>query len=462
MKFLSVIIKIFAISSLMSCNASFLDVKPNMQTIVPETLEDYGLLLYDYNTFATSAPVTLNLIGADEYQLSDANYRALSIEGTNLYQKQAYIWAQDIYTGEETFTDWSKGYARILQANVVLDGLGKMRAESGQEVQYNSIKGTALFQRAFTYYLLAQQYCEVYAEQSKGNPGLPLRKVADPTLLVRRSTLEETYRFIEQDLLDALTILQPKRSGSSQLQADQAAVHALLTRVYMQIGDYHKAQVHARSCFEIPHELMDYSKLPTDKSYSFASYGIGNEEILYFNYATSVGILSETRLTVNPAFLALYEPGDIRRQLFFRTNADRTIFKGSYIGNSFYFTGLAIDEVYLNYAECLVRNGQGDAATQILNRLRKRSFKTEEFTPHGDLNEDDCMHEILKERMRQLLFRGTRWEDIRRLNKEDRYRQDITRVVEGQEFRLVAGSERFVWPIPPTAISNGDYIQNPR
>jgi len=445
-----------------SCSSSFLDVKPNMQTIVPETLEDYGLLLYENNTFGASSPTQLGLMGTDEYLLSDANYRGLSVVSTDIFQKQAYTWEKEIYTGDESYTDWSKGYARILQANVVLDGLANLEITDENRELFFSIKGTALLHRAFAYYALAQLYCPVYFSETNGTMGLPLRKSADPTLKIDRSSLQDTYHFIENDLREALTLLPPKRKGSFQLEGDKATVHALLVRLYMQMGDYVEAERQAKSCLDIPHELLDYNDFDKNKSYSFPSYGIGNAEILYYNFPTSVRILGEVVIEINPAYLTLYEEGDLRRELFFKSVSGRTVFKGSYIGNSSYFTGLGVDEVYLNYVECLARNGKTETAIHTLNMFREKRISHESYEPYHSMNRDELMVKIMEERKRQLLLRGLRWEDLRRFNKEREYAQDLVRIVEGATFRLEVGSPRWTWPIPPTAIANGGYTQNPR
>ncbi|SKB95079.1 SusD family protein [Sphingobacterium nematocida] len=445
-----------------SCNSSFLDVKPNMQTVVPETLEDYGMLLYDYNMFATSSITTLSMIGSDEYVISDVLYNGLSLSVTDAFQKYAYTWEKDIYSGDEASTDWSKAYARILQANVVLDGLPKIQMDNGNQASYKSIKGTALFHRAYNYYMLAQQYCAVYSEDSKHGLGLPLRKIADPTLLIGRSTLDETYRFIEKDLMEALYLVDPKRTNLSPLQASQMAVNALLVRLYMQMGDYVRAEKHAKACLVIPHQLLDYSTFSANQSYSFNANGIGNDEIIYMNSSASFRILGTTVMDVSPSFLSLYEKGDLRKDLYYTKSGTRTIFKGSYVGNSFYFTGLALDEVYLNYAECLCRNGVLDKAVDYLNTLRQKRFSSQYYVPLGALSKEQCMDLIFTERKRSLFFRGTRWQDLRRLSKENEYKETLKRSISGKEFLLEPGSKRYVWPIPPKAISVGGYQQNDR
>jgi hypothetical protein len=61
-----------------------------------------------------------------------------------------------------------------------------------------------------------------------------------------------------------------------------------------------------------------------------------------------------------------------------------------------------------------------------------------------------------------LLFRGLRWTDLRRLQK-DGYTPVLTRVLNGTAYTLQPGDNRYTWPIPPDVISfNPSMPQNPR
>jgi len=69
---------------------------------------------------------------------------------------------------------------------------------------------------------------------------------------------------------------------------------------------------------------------------------------------------------------------------------------------------------------------------------------------------------VLKERRKELVFRGLRWTDIRRLNQATPS-IILKRRVNGKEDSLMPGDKRFVLPIPPDVIAfNSDMPQNPR
>jgi len=447
----------------MGCQSSFLDIKPNTQTVVPSTLEDFESLLYDENVFRYSTPNTLNMIGSDEYSIRDAHFGTISGNKSTQFQTQAYIWEKNIFIGDEPRMDWEYGYRRILQCNVALDGLVVLQINEQQREQFNKIKGMAIFHRAFSYYNLAQQFSPVYVKEKGGTSlGLPLRLTADPTLIIPRSTLEETYRRIEQDLLESLSLLPLNQSTNTKLDPTKQAAHALLVRLYMQMVEYNLATVHATACLKLGSDLLDYNTINASPSYPFPLEGKSNVEVIFYNQAASTSIISATRMIVNPTFYSLYENADLRRALFFRTQSSALIFKGSYSGGTAYFSGLALDEVYLNLAECLARNGKDMEALNYLNTLRQHRFRPEEFQALSNLGSDELLLMILEERKRQLYFRGLRWEDLRRLNKEAKHQTALVRTVNGVAYRLEPGSVRWTWPIFPTAVQNGGYIQNPR
>lgn len=449
---------------LQACSSGFLDVKPSKQTIVPVTLEDYGMLLDNENVLGRSGPVTLNFIGSDEYYLKDAIYSSLPTQAPNLFQKQAYTWEKEIYTGAELRTDWSEAYEAILRCNVVLDGLEKLSVAADQQERFKEIKGAALFIRAYNYYNLAQVYCEVYDPQTAAKKlGLPLRKTADPTLNIQRATVAETYGVMVSNLLEALELLPQKRVHVTMIEPTQQAVHALLTRIYMHQGNYKLAAKHAEACLQIDGTLLDYADLDTDAAVAFPLWGYGNSEILFYNSIVSMYVYQQARMNVSEEFLDLYKDGDLRKKLFFTLSGGSVVFKGTYSGREGgWFSGLARDEVYLNLAEALIRIGKLEESKFYLNSLRSKRIHKDVYIPFETNDQEELLHFILDERKRELYFRGTHWEDVRRLNKEGRFQRTLVRKIGEEIYKLEPNSPRFAWPIPPDAIRNGGYTQNER
>jgi hypothetical protein len=67
---------------------------------------------------------------------------------------------------------------------------------------------------------------------------------------------------------------------------------------------------------------------------------------------------------------------------------------------------------------------------------------------------------ILQERRKELLFRGTRWTDLKRLNQDPKYAITLSRQLNGQVYQLPAG-ETFVAWIPQRTIDMSGMKQNP-
>ena len=66
---------------------------------------------------------------------------------------------------------------------------------------------------------------------------------------------------------------------------------------------------------------------------------------------------------------------------------------------------------------------------------------------------------MLTERRKELLFRGVRWVDVKRLNKEG-YGISLQRTIDGQTYRLGPNSLRFALPIPEDVIAMSGMPQN--
>src|SRR5690606_21692174 len=117
-----------------------------------------------------------------------------------------------------------------------------------------------------------------------------------------------------------------------------------------------------------------------------------------------------------------------------------------YAGSLVYFSGIATDEIYLIKAECLARLGQGQAALDVLNELMINRWKESEFQPLNEEGAENVLRLILEERRKELVFRGLRWSDLRRLNKDQRFRKTLIREIDGKQHELPPNDPRYVYP----------------
>jgi len=454
-----------------SCGKKYLDLQQEKNQRVPTSLDDYQKLLDQTGVINQNCPVMFANIGADEYWIPASQYYLTTGSLPAANQINAYIWADQIYVGKEVQIDWNFGYNAIYLTNLGLEYINKTPRTDSSGAKWDRLKGSALFIRAFDFYNLAQLFSPVYSADNANLPlGISLRETSDPTVHVPRSTVGETYQKIVSDLNEALPLLN--NQGANTFQAGKSAAYALLSRVYMQTGDYVSAEKAADSCLKIQPGLLDFNTLTiptvaTSPTFSAYMFGANNPEMIYMANPYLTQLFSWYH--ADTTLLRSYEPDDIRLKAYFSdtttsASANAIAFRGSYVGNSMttYFCGLATDEIYLNRAECRARNQNTQGALDDLNLLRKARFTTGTYVPLQSTDVNQVMQWVLAERRKELVMRGTRWADLRRLNKETKYAATLVRVLNDQRYELAPGSPKWVWPLPIEAISNGGYTQNPR
>ncbi|MFL5745676.1 MAG: RagB/SusD family nutrient uptake outer membrane protein [Niastella sp.] len=440
--------------SLVGCNKkAFLDEKPNSNVIVPTTLEDFQQLLDNEATLNLTP--ALGELSADNFYIMPNYWQVLPKK-----ERNAYIWAVDIYEGEGKVTDWNIPYEQILYANVVLDGLKKVSQTTSNQQQWNNFKGAALFIRAYAFYNLAQVFALPYkAETATTDLGIPLKLTPDVDEVLKRATLEATYTQILNDLQEAKDLLSDAVTFYLN-RPNKPAAYALLARVYLSMRNYEQAGANADNCLKLYNALIDYNTKDLTSSRPFERT---NAETMYQSKFNETNVVkSITTCIVDTLLYSQYAMNDLRRSLLFTLNsAGKINFKSGYTGTSFGFTGLATDEMYLVRAECRARAGHVTEAMSDLNTLLQQRWKTGTFIPYTALTANEALNIILTERRKEMPLRGIRWTDIRRLNLE-KPTITPTRILNSQTYILPANSTRYALPIPPDAVLMGGYLQNER
>lgn len=447
---------------MISCQEEFLNVKSDVSIAAPSKIEDFQALL-DNSTAVmnTSSPHSLMMIGGEEFYILASAWHAAPVTSNRLQQKNAYIWADDVY-GQEEGLDWNTAYHRILYANIALGGLAILDPSPDKLPAWDHAFGSAQFFRAWNYYLLAQTFCTPFDDNAARNLGLPLRMDADVTTSPERSSLQETYDMIINDLKEAATRLPDK--PMVPMRPSKVAVYALLARVYLQMGQYDNALQYADMALAIQDGLVDYNELDASRTYPFiADYGQSNPEIIFYNWTSNFTIMNSLRMHVTEELLGLYGAGDLRRSIFYREGNDgNTYFRGSYTGGGGYFAGLGTSEMLLVRAECLARLENANEAQSVIRRLWAHRHLDGQFDLEKELDASDVLRLVLDERRRELAFRGLRWEDLRRLNKDTQFVQTVIRQIDNQEYNLYPNSQKYVWPIPDNVIRLSGIEQNIR
>lgn len=446
--------------SFISCGEKFLEIKQDKSQAVPGTIDDLQAMLDNATTVMNGASShELGIIGSDEYYVSNEQLEGL--HERYAYQRNGYIWAQDVYEGNPC-RDWNLAYHRILYANLVLDGLKKIEPGPTEKDAWNNVKGSALFFRAFNFYQLVQLFCKPYNGQSSATDlGIPLRLESDVTLKTPRATLEESYERITLDLIKAAELLPAK--AIVRQRPSKPAAYALLARAFLQMGDYAKAGKYASRCLQLTDDLIDLNEINLETRYTFPAEINQNPEILFHCSIFNMPITSERRINIDTVLLKSYAANDLRKDAYFYDHADgRIIFNGSYTGNALLFTGLAVNEIYLIQAECYARLAKTQQAMTVLNQLLRHRYHNSSFTPVTAADAATALDLIIQERRKELVLRGLRWQDLRRLNKEEHFSTTIARELSGRRYELPPGDPRWVWPVPDNVIDLGGIEQNIR
>src|SRR5258708_17108525 len=131
--------------------------------------------------------------------------------------------------------------------------------DENQKNSYNQVKGSALFYRAFAFHQLAQLYCLPYSSTAGIDLGIVLRLTSNITAPSIRSTVQQTYTQIINDLKQA-AILLPGLTLYPTRPTKTAAFGAL-ARTYLSMRDYSNAAIYADSCLKRDSTLLDYTSL---------------------------------------------------------------------------------------------------------------------------------------------------------------------------------------------------------
>lgn len=222
-KFLTVI---FFLSCLYGCS-DFLDVTPQnqlTQATFPSTQADALAATNAVYQILREGAYHRGFYPIDDIMSDDA------LKGSNPGDLSGILGPFDSYGFSPTnlivANWWNALYQGIRRANVVINRVPSVQMDETLKQRY---LGEARFLRAL-----------FYSDLARGYGGVPLIESDQPDLSSERSTLEETYELIEDDLLIAIDALPEKSEfGESNLgRATKGAAKALLSRVYLYMNRF--------------------------------------------------------------------------------------------------------------------------------------------------------------------------------------------------------------------------------
>lgn len=457
---------IFLSIVLFSCD-DFVDETPK-GNLIPKTVDDFGQMLDDfdpYNGNMIAWGPGNTILMTDDSKLTDATSLVVRLPGVSSYK-----WDEYMYESTENDKDWNAFYHVIYLCNYILENIDT--ASEGASFDRDIVKGSALVNRAYAYFSLVNLYAKHYdTTTATTDLGVPMPLNSDINIKYGRSSVEDVYIQIQTDLETATPLLGVKIENNYSFRPTRQGAYAFLSRLYLYKGEYEKALKNADEVKAIRSDLFDYNELSQfvegQPDFGFENWaeweGWKISDVLLFRWENTF----TDQYFVSDELFALYDQAtDLRFKNFFTNfkyysfSTDPNGYRFSDIGDV--NRGFSLGEVYLIEAEAKVREGDVNGALTALNALRSKRYVA--GSPEiVESDSENLLRIILEERRRETRFMGLRWFDLKRLNKDDRFKKTITHTLFGETYTLEPGDNRYVLAIPRNVIELNPLIeQNPR
>ena len=458
------IIYIIILAFLFGSCEKFVDILPKGKNI-PSTVDDLAKILNENNNIGGGG---MNWF----YMSSDVlllDYQLKSSDATDL---NAYMWAPYQFTKMEKDPDWAQHYMIIYYANYVIEHI--KTAPDGMDFNREETYARALLHRAYSYWYMVNAYAPFYNKATAATDlSVPMPVVSDINKQYPRSTVQQVYDQILQDINDAIA-----QKGLSDWRLYnswpcRAAAYALLSRIYLYQKDWEKATRYGEEAMKINSYLNDLNEItmsdPTNAAKGlkgYEAYIMRDKETVLSKTAGNnfVDVMSSEEL-VN-----CYDKArDLRFRFFFSNKTRYEVALDGYmrVNEQQTVNGIRMSEVYLNRIEALVRTGGAANITEalgLLDQLRKKRYDITNYESVTTTDQTALLKEVLVERRRELRFTCFSWFDMKRLNTDEATRTNYSRKDQnGNTITLEWNSPRYVWAIPLDVIEqNPQLTQNPR
>ncbi|WP_333577760.1 RagB/SusD family nutrient uptake outer membrane protein [Sphingobacterium sp.] len=451
-KLLIIITSILLCGLWTGCSEKWLEEKQDIKLIVPTTLNDLDLLL-NADVFQYDGRGSVET-ACDDYEFTQEQFNQLFVS----FDRDLVTWRAGVDMENFAlmqFNEWRCAYHQIQICNVVLKRLAEIERNENNRTDYNRIYGIALYHRSKQFLNLAMTFCKYYDEvTSNDDLGIPLKLDDDIDEFIKRSSLNETYQKIVSDLRESAKNLPANQSDYTKVS--KAGAFALLARTNLFMDNYIDARSSADSALKYNSFVQDFNQITNTSS--TRPLNIQSKEI-HVRAAMVKVSNNPTTGRISSALYNQYENNDLRKTLYFKAEQDNKVtFKGHLL--TALFTGTTTAEVLLILAESEARLQNKDKALSYLNQLAVKRYKKDQFVEFFANNSSEALDLILKERRKELVTRGLRWQDLKRLNRDNKYQQTLKRIIGDNTYELPPNDPRYVLPIPSFVINFNHFEQN--
>ncbi len=365
---------------------------------------------------------------------------------------------------------WRELYTAIRNANIILERAPNASKMNDQDKKY--ALGEARFLRALCYFHLVKNWA-----------GVPIRTVENMKEIdVKRSTAEEVYALIQEDLLAAETDLpdQPRLAGAPY----KLAAKAVLADVYMHLNKWPDVKQKAGEIIAsgkyslVPIAVAtDYEKIygadvvtSTEEVFYLKFSRQGDTQgfgyIMYAHYPNSGffppgGYYTNYSDAEQNPLMKNWDRNDLRYQYNWYNQTfglgpttilnkkffDRQATNPNNGGNDYPMYKFS-DVIYM-YAEAdgRINNGATPESLEWINKIHRRSYGLPMDSPAtndfvlGDYGSTQAFVDlIVKERMYEQMYEGKRWHELKRLGI-------VNQAVLLNKGKVV-DEKHLLWPIP--------------
>ena len=490
-----IVLLIFGVFALNSCQEDFLETTPTDQIAASEAVSSTATAKAVVNGIHRSLYTRWNNIQGNCGIGGIYIHMDLMGEDQVIHREQ---WHNRVYkwTAGRSDTDfyaefpWRSYYIIIANANVLINGIENA---TGPEEEKNEILGQALVYRAWSHYQLVQTYGGRYvAGGGNSQLGVPYKKSALEEQLPR-NTVEEVYAEINSDL-DAAILALDGLTRVNKSHINQAVAKGVKARVALTMGNYALASQFAKEAregftlmdqatyalgfqnnSESNPEFMWASQVVSDQNDGFGTYGA------YISRNFSSSAIRGNPRSINSLLYDMISDTDVRKGLWDPTGEHLNLPSGKsllsihqrkpYTNQKFLAVSngdstmdvphMRAAEMYLIEAEAEARLGNDGVAAQVLFELV--TTRDDAYTLSANTGQA-LIDEIMIQRRIELWGEGFRFLDLKRLNLPvDRTGANHSAGLADNNLEIPAGDIRWEWLIPREELdANPNMVQNPQ